>query len=158
MEQMLAAGLDATIDGVGNVYGRNKGVSRAVLIGSHTDTVPNGGWLDGAMGVIFGLEAARALRESPAAGDCGVDVISFADEEGTFMGLAGSRAFCGEVSESDISTARDLTGKSMPEAIREAGYHQSAWARLDLERHVGYLEPHIEQGPRLEAAGNGSAL
>jgi len=64
--RMQAAGLDAVIDGVGNVYGQAPGADRTVLLGSHTDTVPNGGWLDGALGVIFGLEgaglAARALR------------------------------------------------------------------------------------------------
>ena len=64
VEQMREAGLEAEIDGIGNVYGRARGVAKAVLIGSHTDSVPKGGWLDGAMGVLYGLEIARARNES----------------------------------------------------------------------------------------------
>ena len=79
LEQMRAAGLDARIDGIGNVYGRATDVERAVLIGSHTDSVPRGGWLDGAMGVLYGLEIARARHEARASlAQLGVDVISFA--------------------------------------------------------------------------------
>ena len=58
LHQMREAGLEAEIDGIGNVYGRTKGVEHAVLIGSHSDSVPKGGWLDGAMGVLYGLEIA----------------------------------------------------------------------------------------------------
>ena len=97
VEQMREAGLDAEIDGIGNVYGRTRGVDTAVLIGSHTDSVPKGGWLDGAMGVLYGLEVARARNESNALPGLGVDVISFADEEGTYRALAGSLSFCGRV-------------------------------------------------------------
>ena len=102
-QRMLDAGLDARIDGVGNVLGQTPGVGRAVLIGSHTDTVPNGGWLDGAMGVIYGLELARALAESGSSTHGGIDVISFADEESTYFGTLGSRSFVGELGESDIA-------------------------------------------------------
>jgi len=77
---MTEAGLDARIDGIGNVYGQTKGVDKAVLIGSHTDSVPKGGWLDGAMGVLYGLEIARARLGAGIQTDLGVDVISFADE------------------------------------------------------------------------------
>ena len=87
------AGLDARIDGAGNVIGRSRRPGKAVLIGSHTDTQPTGGWLDGAMGVICGLEVARALAESPATRDLAVDVASWLDEEGRFCGCFGSRSF-----------------------------------------------------------------
>src|SRR5262245_12650002 len=63
LHRMTEAGLEAQIDGIGNVYGRTKGVTKAVLIGSHTDSVPKGGWLDGAMGVLYGLEIARTRLE-----------------------------------------------------------------------------------------------
>ena len=162
LEQMRAAGLDARIDGIGNVYGQATDVDRAVLIGSHTDSVPKGGWLDGAMGVLYGLEVARTRHESqasngPARSDeyaalarLGVDVISFADEEGTYRALAGSLSFCGELSDTDIESATTTGGTSLTEALTQAGYAGQPRARLDPGRHLAYFEGHIEQGPRLE--------
>ncbi len=79
LQRMIEAGLEAQIDGIGNVYGRTPGVDKAVLLGSHTDSVPKGGWLDGALGVLYGLELARAYREAGRLTTCGIDVISFAD-------------------------------------------------------------------------------
>lgn len=153
LQRMTEAGLDAQIDGIGNVYGRTRGVSRAVLIGSHTDSVPKGGWLDGAMGVLYGLEIARARREAGTQTDLGVDVISFADEEGTYRALAGSLSFCGHLSEAEIDAAKNQQGKNLRAALSEAGYAGRPRATLDASRHVAYLEGHIEQGPRLEAEG-----
>ena len=148
--RMQDAGLAAQMDQVANVYGRYPGAGGALLIGSHTDTVPNGGWLDGALGVIYGLEIARAAIESAASPALGVDVISFQDEEGTYLPFLGSRTFCNDLSEAELDTA-----KSGAQSLRAAlaGIPASpAAARLDRERHVCYLEAHIEQGPRLEAA------
>jgi len=153
LRRMHDAGLEAQIDGIGNVYGQAQGVARAILIGSHTDTVPNGGWLDGALGVIYGLEIARAWVEAGAAVGPGVDVISFADEESAYLAMAGSRAFCGYLSDADIEAATHEEGRSLREALVEAGYGGRPFARLDPDRHVAYLEAHIEQGPRLEAEG-----
>ena len=151
LEQMRAAGLDARIDGIGNVYGRATDVERAVLIGSHTDSVPKGGWLDGAMGVLYGLEIARARHEARASlAHLGVDVISFADEEGTYRALAGSLSFCGQLSDTAIEQATNADGASLAEALSHAGYAGQPRARLDPDRHLAYLEGHIEQGPRLE--------
>jgi N-carbamoyl-L-amino-acid hydrolase len=150
---MAEAGLDAHIDGIGNVYGQTTGVTKAVLIGSHTDSVPKGGWLDGALGVLYGLEIARARIEADELHGLGVDVISFADEEGTYRALAGSLSFCGQLSESDIDAAKNQQGKSLREALREAGYAGRPRVTLDPGRHVAYLEGHIEQGPRLETEG-----
>src|SRR5262245_642415 len=84
--KLTEAGLEAGIDGIGTVFGRSRARGRALLIGSHTDTQPTGGWLDGAMGVIYGLEIARAFRESPDSCDFAVDVASWMDEEGTYAG------------------------------------------------------------------------
>jgi N-carbamoyl-L-amino-acid hydrolase len=150
---MSDAGLDARIDGVGSVYGRCGGVERALLIGSHTDSVPRGGWLDGALGVIYGLEIARARVTSGGPGLLGVDVISFADEESAFLELAGSRSFCGSLSDADIDGARNREGVPLAAALAEAGWAERPRARLDPSRHLAYLEAHIEQGPRLEATG-----
>ncbi len=151
LEQMRAAGLDARIDGIGNVYGRATDVDRAVLIGSHTDSVPKGGWLDGAMGVLYGLEIARARHEAQSSlAQLGVDVISFADEEGTYRALAGSLSFCGQLSDTDIEQATNTDGASLAEVLSHAGYAGQPRARLDPGRHLAYFEGHIEQGPRLE--------
>jgi N-carbamoyl-L-amino-acid hydrolase len=151
-ERFRDAGLQADIDGIGNVYGRWPGVGRTVLTGSHSDTVPRGGWLDGALGVIAALEAARAIRESGAPDDVGVDVVSFADEEGTFRGTLGSTAFCGEVSDAELDGARDPGGRPLRQALADAGYDGRPLARLDPARHRAFAELHIEQGPRLEAS------
>lgn len=146
--RMQAAGLDARIDGIGNVYGRSPS-AKTLLIGSHTDTVPKGGWLDGALGVLVGLEIARSRLEN---GKAGVDVISFVDEEGTYFSLLGSKVFCGKVAAAELDEVRGRGGKALREAIAEAGF-AGAIARVDAARHAGYLEVHIEQGPRLESAG-----
>jgi N-carbamoyl-L-amino-acid hydrolase len=153
VRKMGEAGLDARIDGIGNVYGHCPGTQRALLIGSHTDTVPKGGWLDGALGVIYGLEIARARIESGEPGPLGIDVISFADEESAYLGMAGSRAFCGYLSDAEIDAAGHEGGKTLSEALADAGYAGGEFVRLDPERHLAYLEAHIEQGPRLEAEG-----
>ena len=150
------AGLDARIDGAGNVVGRSRNPGKAVLIGSHTDTQPTGGWLDGAMGVIYGLEVARALSEAPATKDRALDVASWLDEEGRFFGCFGSLSFVGEAPEHalDALDATDGTNLTLGDALHEAGLAGVAPERLDPNRHVAYLEAHIEQGPYLEEEGN----
>lgn len=152
--RMREAGLAATIDNAGNVLGRMERYERAVLIGSHTDTVPKGGWLDGALGVIYGLEIARCVAERGGINGAGVDVISFQDEEGTFFAFYGSRAFCGEDVAKEAAAARDRNGRMLSDALREAGVLANAPVRLDRKRHIAYLEAHIEQGPRLESSGD----
>src|SRR5262249_38782608 len=128
-------------------------VTKAVLIGSHTDSVPNGGWLDGAMGVLYGLEIARACIEAGSQTDLGGHVIFFSDEEGTFLALASSLSFCGHLSEAEVDAAKNQQGKNLREALSEAGYADRPRVTLDPSRHVAYLEGHIEQGPRLESEG-----
>jgi N-carbamoyl-L-amino-acid hydrolase len=153
LRKMSDAGLQAWIDEVGNVYGRSL-ANRAILLGSHTDTVPQGGWLDGSLGVIYALEIARCMRESGA--PVGVDVVSFVEEEGTYLSWFGSRHFCGDIGAEQINAARSEIGRPLVDALKEfAGALQKAGvacapAHLDRNRHVAYLEAHIEQGPRLE--------
>ncbi len=151
LQRMREAGLDAAIDAVGNVRGLTTQASRAVVIGSHTDSVPKGGWLDGALGVIYGLEIARTRIESGSAPRLGVDVVSFQDEEGTYLPCLGSLSFCGELSSQMLASARSQGGESLPAALARVGYAGTSW-RSDPARHVAYIEAHIEQGPRLEAA------
>ena len=152
-ERMNEAGLDATIDGVGTVFGRSRRKGPALLIGSHTDTQPTGGWLDGAMGVIYGLEVARTLAESQETSHLPVDVASWIDEEGTFTGFLGSRSFVGDPVDDAIRTARNRQGELLQDALNAAGLAGRPRARFEKARHMAYLEPHIEQGGRLEAAG-----
>src|SRR5436305_5277020 len=80
-EQCTAAGLATTIDGIGNILGKSKASGRKILSGSHLESQNHAGWLDGALGCVYALEAARAIREE---GDAGVDVVVFCDEEGHF--------------------------------------------------------------------------
>ena len=152
-DEMRAAGLDAEIDGVGTVLGRAPRASVALLLGSHSDTVPFGGWLDGAMGCIFALAVARAWSATASGAAVGVDVVSFTDEEGTFMACGGSRVFCGDLRLEDFDTARSASGESFTERLRALGLAGRPLARLDPARHRAFLEAHIEQGPRLIESG-----
>ncbi|MGE8470820.1 MAG: Zn-dependent hydrolase [Paraburkholderia hospita] len=151
--RMTDAGLDAIIDGVGTVFGRSRKSGPALVIGSHTDTQPTGGWLDGALGVIYGLEIARALDECAATRDFAVDVASWIDEEGTFSSFLGSRSFVGDAIDASLQHARNREGVLLGDALAQAGLANAPRVVLDRARQRAYLEPHIEQGGRLEASG-----
>ncbi|MBT6909972.1 MAG: M20/M25/M40 family metallo-hydrolase, partial [Rhodospirillaceae bacterium] len=152
-EKYEAAGLTATIDGVGNVLGRSSNPGRALLIGSHSDTQPTGGWLDGALGVIYGLEVVRAMAEDPDTKHLPVDAISWQDEESRFYGCMGSRAFCNQFPKEAEDGLADKDGIALADALAHAGLKDVP--RLTAEDHdyLGFLEAHIEQGPHLEADG-----
>jgi N-carbamoyl-L-amino-acid hydrolase len=151
-DQLAEAGLDASIDRFGTVYGSARNASKAILIGSHTDSVPKGGWLDGSLGVIYGLEIARAWAEAGLAKlGTSIDVVSFQDEEGSYLACLGSLAFCGELDPAAIEAARAKSGKRLADAIAESGLSGDP-IRRDPSRQLAFLEAHIEQGPRLENA------
>ena len=144
MHRMTEAGLDPVIDGIGTVIGRSKRPGPRLLVGSHVETQPHAGWLDGAMGVMYGVELARVA-------DFAVDVGAWADEEGHYLSLLGSRSFCGEVSEETIDKTRNrVDGRPLREALAEAGLAGKAREHLDPTRYVGYLEAHVEQGDYLD--------
>ena len=146
-ERMREAGLEPEIDGIGNIIGRGAGEGPRVLLGSHTETQPQAGWLDGALGVMFGLEVARALGR-------GVDVASWADEEGHYGAFLGSRSYIGDVADAEIDAARNrYDGTPLREALQKAGLAGRAMARHVPDRYVGYLEAHIEQGDELISSG-----
>lgn len=148
--RMRQAGLEVAIDRIGNVLGRDRTARRTVLLGSHLDSVPGGGWLDGAYGVLAGLEVVRCLRSGGGACAVGIDLIAFSDEEGRFGDLTGSRFFCRELQEADLATLRDAEGVSLEQASADAGWSGQPLASLDPDRALAYLEAHIEQGPVLE--------
>ena len=151
--RLRAAGLEPTIDGVGNVLGRSPNSGPRLLLGSHSDTQPTGGWLDGVLGVIYGLEAARALREDAATRHLAVDVVSWADEESTFLSFLGSRSFCGFLSEEEVQNAVSRDGRVLVEALRAGGLLERPRLSFTPGQYRGYVEAHIEQGPYLEMTG-----
>jgi beta-ureidopropionase / N-carbamoyl-L-amino-acid hydrolase len=150
--RLAELGFDARLDRFGTVLGRAPGNAPVILIGSHTDTVPQGGWLDGALGVAYALEIATARVEALGAKAARVDVVSFQDEEGTFVPLLGSRAFIGEITGAEpFADAQALDGRRLGDALAVEPIRSQPILRLDTSRTLAFLEAHIEQGPRLEA-------
>ena len=147
------AGLEATIDGVGNVLGRSRNSGRALLIGSHSDTQPTGGWLDGALGVIYGLEVVRALGADDATRALPLDAVSFQDEESRFVSCLGSRSLTGQLTPEIEQQAVDSNGVTLADALRDAGLTGVSRLHVSNERYAGFIEAHIEQGPHLEDSG-----
>ena len=150
------AGLAPRMDAVGNVFGRwEVGAGPAVLAGSHLDTVPHGGPLDGTLGVCAALEAVRAMRDAGLRPVRPVEVVATADEEGRFGGMLGSQAICGEVGPDWIAAAVDDGGVRLVNAMRAQGLDPAAAASADRRREIAaFLELHVEQGPVLEASGD----
>src|SRR5689334_13433842 len=150
-DKFREAGLDAVIDGIGNVVGRKPGAQRRLLVGSHSETQPYGGWLDGSLGVIYGLELARAFADHPAGG---IEVAAWADEEGHYGNYLGSRSFTDALPEEEIDQTHGRDdGTPLREALERAGFAGRPRERVDPSRYVGYLEAHIEQGDTLDTAG-----
>jgi beta-ureidopropionase / N-carbamoyl-L-amino-acid hydrolase len=148
------AGLDSSIDGIGNVFGRSHVTGRRLLIGSHTESQNHAGWLDGALGVMYGLEVARAFSEDSHTAGAAIDVASWADEEGHFGSFLGSRSFIGDVTDEEIDKARDRNhGTPLREALANAGLAERTRETITPSAYIGYLEAHIEQGDTLDEAG-----
>jgi beta-ureidopropionase / N-carbamoyl-L-amino-acid hydrolase len=147
------AQLTATIDGIGNVLGSSAKAGPKLLAGSHLESQNHAGWLDGPLGVIYALEAARVLNGNPEIPGA-VEVASWCDEEGHFGSFLGSRSYVGAVSETDIDVARDRNAdRSMRQALESVGLAGRARVNAERGRHIGYLEAHIEQGLQLETSG-----
>jgi beta-ureidopropionase / N-carbamoyl-L-amino-acid hydrolase len=147
------AQLSATIDGIGNVLGASSKAGPKLLAGSHLESQNYAGWLDGPLGVVYALEAARVLNRDPSVKGA-VEVASWCDEEGHFGSFLGSRSFAGGVTEADIDAARDRNAdRSMREALTSVGLAGRPRLTAERGRHIGYLEAHIEQGDRLESSG-----
>jgi hydantoinase/carbamoylase family amidase len=155
-EKVAGTGAEESVDAAGNQWFTLRGEDDlVVLIGGHIDSVPNGGWLDGALNVVAGVEVLRRLAEEgkPAVT---VRLVNWADEEGARFGrsLFGSSAAAGSMTDQeDLSARRDADGVSLPDAVGAHGVDLDSAldARSELENAVAYLELHIEQGPVLEA-------
>ncbi|TDK46280.1 Zn-dependent hydrolase [Antarcticimicrobium luteum] len=145
-ERMREAGLRPQFDPVGNLFGLTEGPS--LLLGSHSDSQPEGGWLDGALGVIAALEVARSARE---AGGPAISVVSFQDEEGRFGVTTGSAVWAGTTPLEAADGLTDRDGVSFAEARRAMGARTGDF--VDPARFRGFIEMHIEQGPVLDGSG-----
>ncbi len=152
-DRFAEAGLVPAIDGIGNVFGRNERARRHLLVGSHSETQPYGGWLDGALGVIYALEVARAFAADPDCAGLGIDAVAWADEEGHYGQMLGSRSFTGAIGEDELAACKSRDGVPLADALRTAGFADRARAEVDPARYIGYLEAHIEQGDTLDSTG-----
>jgi N-carbamoyl-L-amino-acid hydrolase len=148
------ADLDASIDGIGNILGKSAAAGRKVLAGSHLESQNYAGWLDGALGCVYALEAARAIAADPANRGVGVDVAVFCDEEGHFGSFLGSRSFIGLLEEAELDRAvNHATGMTMRQALQVPGWGDRPRLRIDPARYAAFFEAHIEQGDTLESLG-----
>ena len=149
--RMREAELDTEIDGIANILGKSRASGRKALSGSHLESQNHAGWLDGPLGCVYALEAARAISEDPATQHLGVDVVVFCDEEGHFGSFLGSRSFIGMLEESEIDRASNrVSGLSMREALASAGWAGRPRHAIDPSRYAAFFEAHIEQGDTLE--------
>src|SRR5260370_1324564 len=147
------AGLTATIDGIGNALGASTKSGPKLLAGSHLESQNYAGWLDGPLGVVYALEAARVINSDPSVKGA-VEVAAWCDEEGHFGHFLGSRSYVGGVTDADIDAARDRTsGRTMRQALRDVGLAGRPRVTAEPGRHIGYLQAHIEQGETLDSSG-----
>ena len=152
--KMTDAGLATRVDPAGNTFGRLGGDGAVVLTGSHIDTVPQGGPLDGALGVLAGLECLQTIKEKGIGTRRPLMVAAWSDEEGRYASLFGSRAFVGMLDGKQIPGFRAADGERLVDAMARAGFDAKAApkAKCDPRTLSAYVELHIEQGPHLEEA------
>src|SRR6059058_1374816 len=154
--KVAGAGAVEEIDEAGNQWFTLRGESeRALLIGGHIDSVPNGGWLDGCLNVMAGVEVLRRIA-AEGTPPLTVRLVNWADEEGARFGrsLFGSSAAAGSMSDQDeLRQRRDAEGIALPDALAEHGVDldRALESRRQLQGAAAYLELHIEQGPVLES-------
>ncbi|MEP7357433.1 MAG: Zn-dependent hydrolase [Anaerolineales bacterium] len=151
------AGLETRVDAAGNhsaILPGGSAAARTLLLGSHLDSVPNGGRYDGALGLLAGLECLRVIKEAGLVLPVHLEAIDFTDEEGTLVGELGSGALAGTLSPGMLRQPRGGR-QHLLDSLARAGLDEARLndARRDPAGLAGFLELHIEQGPRLEHAG-----
>lgn len=153
--RMEAAGLRTWVDPAGNTFGKLGNGGPMVMTGSHIDTVPNGGPLDGALGVLAGLECLETVRQAGIRTRQPLTLAAWSDEEGRYGGLFGSRCFTGRIDPKQIPEIRAIDGDRLVDAMTRAGFDalEAPKARCNPATLAAYVELHIEQGPHLEAGG-----
>ena len=155
LEKAKQAGLEAHMDEIGNVFAKlesKNSSAKSFIVGSHLDSVPCGGNLDGALGVLVGLECLQTLKENNISLRDHIEVMGTAEEEGRFGGMIGTETFLGEMTQERIDNSKDSDDISMKEALIGAGLspENALNAKRDTNTISGFLELHIEQGPVLE--------
>jgi N-carbamoyl-L-amino-acid hydrolase len=156
--KLAATGVEEKTDAAGNQWFTLRGrAEQALLLGGHIDSVPNGGWLDGALNLMAGVEVVRRIAEEGTP-PVSVRLVNWADEEGARFGrsLFGSSAASGTMADqAEIQNRTDAEGIRWEDALREHGVEleRALEARSELEDAAAYLELHIEQGPVLESLG-----
>ena len=157
LQKAEQAGLKSHMDNIGNVFATyDRAVSqKSFLVGSHLDSVPCGGNLDGALGVLAGLECAQTLLENQIVLRDNLEIIGTSEEEGRFGGMIGTETLLGEMTENRIKDSKDADNITLETAIKEAGLNpdNALQAARDISTMSGFLELHIEQGPVLEKKG-----
>jgi N-carbamoyl-L-amino-acid hydrolase len=157
--KLAALPVEVHTDEAGNLWATLAGASdRALVIGGHMDSVPNGGWLDGCLNVLAGLEILRRVASAHGGRPpVTVRLVDWADEEGARFGksLFGSSACAGTLDMDEARGLRDRDGVGLPEALRAVGvdFESVGACARELARAAAYLELHIEQGPVLEDLG-----
>lgn len=157
LDRIDEAGLMSNSDGAGNIFGRldpdnaADGDKPSILMGSHIDTVPCAGALDGSLGVVVALECLQTLREQGVSLSLPLELVAFSDEEGRFGGMFGSQAFCGRITP-DTFHNKDLDGIELGDAMLRQGMDpvKALDAARSRETVEAYIELHIEQGPVLD--------
>ena len=149
-----AAGLTVYDDAVGNLFVRvGPPGGRCIMSGSHIDTVPGGGPLDGAYGVLAAIEVAQVLKERGISLPLAFEAAAFVEEEGRFYDILGSKAVSGQLTWAEIASARDANGILLTDAMRACGFDPEKFESAKRTDIAAYVELHIEQGPVLEAHG-----
>lgn len=156
LDRIDAADLTSASDGAGNIFGKlipdgAAGEAASVVMGSHIDTVPCAGALDGSLGVVVALECLQTIRASGIELKKPIELVAFSDEEGRFGGMFGSEAFCGRISPAAFDR-KDLDGVTLGDAMLRQGMDpvKALDAARSRESIEAYLELHIEQGPVLD--------
>jgi hydantoinase/carbamoylase family amidase len=151
---MVAAGMTTRRDAVGNVIGRHGDGERPLVLGSHLDTVPDAGRFDGPLGIVAAIAVVERLAAGGSQPSCPIEVVAFADEEGTRFGTSylGSAAYVGAFEPAWLDNV-DGEGISLRDAIRVVGGEPDRASEATVPQLSGYLEVHIEQGPVLEREG-----
>ena len=159
--QLERLGLEARLDPVGNVVGRwQTGAGPAVMLGSHLDSVPRGGKLDGVLGVVAALECVETAIEHGVTVQSPIEIVATSEEEGRFGGMLGAQAMAGVVDPEWFARAADDSGTPLREAMRAAGLDPALYpkARRHPAELKAFLELHIEQGPVLDRGGQAAGI
>ncbi len=157
---MKNAGLNIRVDAFGNIIGRREGLypeKSVVMLGSHIDSVPNGGNFDGVVGVLGAIEALQCLEDQQEQNDHPIEVVVFMAEESSRFGVAtlGSKAFCGKLTPPNLDQYKDIDGITLAEAIQQRELAPENIAQAQYKGEIkAFLELHIEQGKVLETTNH----